>query len=308
MDTKACRLVGVILSAGIYQKIVKRDAFKGMPFASAKKYKCEKGRLTLTSKGILIECEHHWSKLLPISRFCFEAWNDKLEVKDYYGKLRFSFIIDNPESWNEAIQNMKTRWLGRVMMDANEREQRRPAELKNLFDIEPQGLKKLYEATRKEREEYERKNIRFNLVIQGQLEKVKNRKLRAFIIAHSYVAWYEWIKKLLYKIHKAKFGKGPANDNELMKFLDGYPSLKYLLHRPEWEVRPNQIRNCVSHERFFFDYRAGELVFMTKKEQRVPLRDFRWAINPMANLYGILLRSLADKATKGEVHYEPKVL
>jgi len=297
--------VGVIVSVEESEKIIKRDVFKGLTFASAKKYSCRKGKLTLTSRGLLIDCEHSWSRLLPISRFSFEVWDDNLDVSDHYGKLRFRFTVDNPEEWNEAIRNMIWKRFSGVLTDARERQRRMPAELKKLFDIEHEALKKLYRETRKEAEEYERKNIRFNLEIQDQLRKVKNRKLKAFIVAHSYVAWYEWIKKLLYKIHKAKLGKGPANDNELMKFLDDYPSLKSFLDKPEWEIRPNQIRNCVSHESFFFDYKASELVFMMRKEKRILLRDLWVGIFPIANLYGILLRSLEDKLTKGEIRYEP---
>ena len=297
--------VGVIVSVEESEKIIKRGAFKGLTFTSAKKYSCRKGKLTLTLRGLLIHCEHSWSKLFPISRFRFEVWDDNLDVSDrYYGKLCFRFSVDNPEEWSEAIQNVMWIWFKGVETDILERQRRMPAELKKLFDIDHEALKKLYRATRKEAEEYERKNIRFNLEIQEQLRKVKNRKLKAFIVAHSYVAWYEWIKKLLYKIHKAKLGKGPANDHELMKFLDDYPSLKGSLDKPEWEIRPNQIRNCVSHESFFFDYKASELVFMMRKEKRILLRDLWIGIFPIANLYGILLRSLEDKLTKGEVRYE----
>lgn len=89
-----------------------------------------------------------------------------------------------------------------------------------------------------------------------------------------------------------------------MKFLDGYPSWKVSLDTKEWGIRANQIRNCVSHEKFYFDYKTSELVFMAKKEKRVRLRDIRFKIYPMASFYATLLDSLKAKVTKGKVSHE----
>lgn len=289
------------------EKVVKKGAFKGLAYSSAKRYACNKGGLTLTTKNLLINCKGSWSKAFPISEIRLEAWDENLEVHDiWYGKLLFRFVVDKPKEWETAFQSVNKQLVRETMSRLHEMERKRPAELKNLFDMEPKALKKLYEDTQKERQEYERKNIRFNLDIQSRLEKVKNRELRAFIVAHSYVAWYEWTKNLLYRIYKAKFGKGPANDNELMNFLDNYPSWKALLDTPEWEIRPNQIRNCVAHERFYFDYKKAQLVFMAKKEKRVRLRDLKVKILPMSNFYATLLRSLEEKITKGEISYRSR--
>ena len=286
------------------EKVVKKGAFKGVAYSSAKRYTCEKGEITLTTKNLLIECEESWSKTFPIKEIRLEAWGGNLEVYDHwYGKLLFKLIIDEPNEWGEAFHKAIHDWAREIMKRVSENAKRRPTELRKLFDISPKALKKLYDGTRKERLQFERKNIGFNLDIQSLMERVKNRKLKAFIVAHSYVAWYEWTKRLLSKIYKAKLGKGPTNDEELMKFLDDYPSWKDSLDTTEWGIKANQIRNCVSHEKFYFDYKPSVLVFMAKQEKRVRLRDIEIKIYSMANFYSILLRSLEEKVAKGEISY-----
>ena len=289
------------------EKVVKKGAFKGVAYSSAKRYACEKGKLTLTTKNLLIDCEGIWSKSFPIKEIGLEARGESIEVYDrWYGRLLFKLIIDEPNEWEEAFHRVIMEWASEEMKRVREHLKKRPIELRKLLDISPDALKKLYDDTRKERLQFSRKNIRFNLDIQNLVDRGRNRKLKAFIIAHSYVAWYEWTKRLLSKIYKAKFGKGPRNDEELMKFLDDYRSLKVLLDTKEWGIGPNQIRNCVAHENFYFDYKHSELVFMVggKKEKRVRLRDLEIKVIPTSNLYATLLHSLKEKITKGEISYE----
>ena len=287
------------------EEIVKKGAFKGLAYSSAKRYTCKKGELILTTKNLLMNCEGSWSKVFPIREIRLEAWDENLEVRDiWYGKLLFKLIIDEPEEWEEAFHEVKSEWLSETMKRLWEKEKKRPIELKKLLDIKPEAVKKLYDDLQKERIQYERKNIRFNLDIQTLLEGTKNRKLKAFIVAHSYVAWYEWTKRLLSKIYKAKFGKGPANDRELIKFLDNFPSWKGYLDTTRWGISANQIRNCVSHEKFYFDYKNSGLVFMTKKEKRVRLRELRGGIYSLSHFYITLLKALKEKVTKGEISYK----
>lgn len=283
------------------EKVVRKGAFKGMAYSYAKRYACEKGELTLTTKNLLIDCEGKWSKAFPISEIHLSALNENLELRDWYDKLRFRLIIDGAKEWQEAFGKAKYERLNEIIIRAYELEKKAPMELKKLLDIEPETLKKLYDDLQKERIQFERKNIRFNMEVQMLYLRVKNRKLRAFIVAHSYVAWYEWTKRLLSKIYKAKFGKGPENDKELIDFLDDYPSWKGALDTTKWEIRANQIRNCVSHEKFYFDYKNSELVFMAKKEKRVRLRELRSEIYHLSHFYATLLRSLREKVTKGEI-------
>ena len=179
-----------------------------------------------------------------------------------------------------------------AMRRVSEAQEKRPIELRRMFDIGAERLKKLYLNTRRERARFEKKNIGFNLDVWDSLKELKNRKLKAFVVAHIYVAWYEWIKRLFNKIYRARFGRGPVDDRELLGFLDAYPTLKRSLDTTDWGVTANQIRNCVSHERFYFDYRSSELVFMTRKEKRVRLRDLWWRIHLLAHLYVELIRYL----------------
>lgn len=275
-----------------FGEVIKKGLFRRMAFSSAKEYSCDKGDLTLTSKGLIIKCENRWSKLLSFSLFRFSVSDKILEVRDLYNRPRFNFVIDESEEWQKAIQSLRMQEVTKLMKDMNEKDLKRPLELREIFDMKPEARKRLYKEIMKARQEYLLKNMKFNLHVYSQAHKVKDRKLKAFIVAHSYVAWYEWLKSVLYMIHKAKFGKGPKNDDELMKFLDNYPSWKFLMDTSRWDIKPNQMRNCVSHERFFFDYRTAELVFIAEKEKRVPLRDLTWKIFPMANFYSSLVNYL----------------
>ena len=286
------------------EKLVKRGVFKGLAYSSVKRYTCEKGELILTTENLCINCEGSWTKTFPNEEIRLETWRGTLEVRDFwYGKLRFKLIIDEPEKWKETFDKMRFKKSIEAYKRLYEEAEKRPKELEKLLDLSPKALRRLYDDTQKERQQYERKNIRFNLDIQMSwlYNGVKNRKLKAFIVAHSYVAWYEWTKRLLSKIYKAKFGKGPRNDEELMKFLEDCPSLKGFLDTTEWGIRANQIRNCVSHEKFYFDYKPSELVFMAKKEKRIRLRDLKTKILPMSHFYVTLLDSLKEKVSKGEV-------
>jgi hypothetical protein len=281
------------------EKIIKKGVFHRIAYSSAKKRTCEKGELVLTTKNLLINCEGSWTKAFPIREYIrLEAWDDNLEVYDGYARLRFRLIIDEPNQWKEALNKLTFERLSELFKRLFEDEEKRPMELKKLLDMSPEALKKLYDNLKKERMQFERKNIRFILDIQISHWGSKDRKLRAFIVAHSYVAWYEWTKRLLSKIYKAKFGKGPTNDGELIEFLEDYPSWKGYLDTTEWGIKANQIRNCVSHEKFYFDYKNSKLVFMTKTEKRIRLREVQRMILSMSHFYGAVLDALRKKVTK----------
>jgi len=253
-----------------------------------------------------VSCDGKWSKSFPIMRIFLYASDENLEVRDEYDKLRFKLAIDSPNEWMKARSEIVSERLSKLLIKAYKEDEKRPAEMKRLLDMNPTALEKLNNSLKKERLQFAKKNIRFNLDIQGLLyDGIKNRKLKAFIVAHSYVAWYEWSKRLFYKIYKAKFGKGPKDDEELMNFLDDYPSCNFL-NTTKWGVKANQIRNSVSHEKFYFDYKNSELVFMVKKEKRVRLVDLRDTILSMSHFYASLLTSLRDKVAK-ETSNEHKV-
>jgi hypothetical protein len=73
----------------------------------------------------------------------------------------------------------------------------------------------------------------------------------------------------------------------------------------EWGINANQIRNCVAHERFYYDYKHSELVFtVEKKEKRIRLRELRWRFISIAHTYATLIQSLKQKVETGKIHYE----
>jgi hypothetical protein len=288
------------------ENVIKRGEFNDVSYSCAKKYFCKKGQLTLTKNSLSIECKGTWSKVFPILNVDLRAEeNGLLVVYDitHYGRLFLKLMVDNPKEWETALNKVKNEEIEKYMHEFYQRESKEPEELERIFDISPELLRKLFDELRKEKISFENKNVLFNFYVQDLMRKVRNRKLQAFMVAHNYVAMYEWTKRFMSKIYKAKLGKGPTNDEELMIFLDDYPSWKYLLDTSEWDIKPNQIRNCVAHQKFYFDYRSSELVFMLGKEKRVPLNELRRMVGPMAHFYSTLLTSLKEKITTGKISY-----
>lgn len=78
-----------------------------------------------------------------------------------------------------------------------------------------------------------------------------------------------------------------------------------LLDTREWGIEANQIRNCVTHEKFYFDYKPSEIVFIVKinKEKRIRLRELQTVLYPMLHLHSTILGSVSEMVTKGEIAY-----
>jgi len=251
-------------------KLIKQGKFN-VRYSSAKKYQHEKGKLVLTSKSLLFIFNNNPIKPVKNHYIRLKVCDDCLEVYDSnYNKLKFKLLLDEPQDWKKIFDDIKWEKINRKIIGYHAIREQRQKELQNLFDMSSQALIKLYQDTAKEREQFQRKNIRFNLDIQSSYlyEGIKDRKLRAFVIAHSYVAWYEWIKRILQKLMRAKTGQGPKNDKELLDFLDDYPKLKQSIDTTDWELKPNRMRNCVAHEEFYFDYRLSELIFMDDDKEK----------------------------------------
>jgi hypothetical protein len=285
------------------EKVVKKGIFKGITYPNVKKYACEKGELTLTSRHLSINCEGKWKKTFRNWEIRLEANDRILEIHDnWYGKVRFRLIVDEPKEWLNEFEKIMFEDL-REAFENNIDENKILEEWKKLFDINPTTLKKTYDDIRKEMTQFRRKNLRFNLEIQRLVKILKHRKLKAYIVAHSYVAWYEWTKGLLSKIYKAKFGKGPENDEELIRFLGGYPSLVILsFFSEEWDIKANQIRNCVAHERFHYDYKNSEIVFIVNgKEKRIRLREIEFRLMSISHTYWDLLQFIKEKVKTGKI-------
>jgi hypothetical protein len=289
------------------EKVVKKGIFKGITYPSFKKYACDRGELTLTSKHLSINCEGKWKKTFQNWEIQLKAYDRILEIRGiWYNTLLFRLIVDGPEEWLKTFQKIRFEDVQKEF--ESEEWKKRPEEWKKLFDINPKALKKIHDDIQKEMTQFRRKNLRFNLEIQRLVRILKHGNLKTYIVAHSYVAWYEWTKGLLSKIYKAKFGRGPENDEELIKFLSGYPSLG-ILDTEEWEIKANQIRNCVAHERFHYDYRHSEIVFIVNgKEKRIRLREIESRLRFISRTYWKLLQFIEEKVEKGEISPSESIL
>ena len=108
-----------------------------------------------------------------------------LEVYDsYYNKLWFKLMVDEPHEWKQIFEWMKMEEINRMVVEMYVTEDKRQKELRELFDKSSQDLKILYRDRRKEREQFQRKNIRSNLEIQDSYlyERTKDRKLKAVVL------------------------------------------------------------------------------------------------------------------------------
>lgn len=265
-----------------------------MEYTCAKKYRCEKGELILTEQSFTVKCDNHWTKTLQTREIRFEAHEKSLEVRTiWYNKLLFTLIVDEPQEWKKVLDKLESLSIAK-MGESLVGETKEDSELKELLLIDDCKLRILHHKIKKQRQ-FDIKNIRFNLRIQDLLEKVTDRKLKAFIIAHCYVAWYEWTKKLFYEIYKAKQGRGPEDDDELQKFLTKYPRWNFL-STETWGIRANHIRNCVAHEKFYYDYGNSEIVFLVhKKETRLKLIEMKLKLFQLSTVYPKILVALREE-------------
>jgi hypothetical protein len=276
-------------------KVLKKGAFGGVKYACAKKYKCNEGELVLTQKDFTVNCRGNWSKVFRIDEVQFEVLDNCLEVRTiWYNKLVFTLLVDKPEEWKEALDKLRSDSLNKLVVDTFEREQNRKAEIDSLLQMDHPKIQSLYRKIRRHGQ-FDFKNIQFIGDIYNLFKRTKNRKLQAFIIAHCYVACYEWTKKLFYEIYKAKVGKGPANDEELKDFLANYPTWNFLT-MDTWDIRANAIRNCVAHEKFYYDYQNSDIVLVVNgKEKRLKLIEMRLELIQLFNFYDETQKALKQK-------------
>lgn len=284
------------------ERILKKGIFEQVEYSSSGKYSCNQWKLTLTQKHLQVDCRGSWSKTFENKEIGIELHDKTLEIYDFwYHRLLFRIVVNKADEWCKAYQDMVSEQHERWRSRWEERLEKAPNEWERLFDIDLPILRNVYDEIQEEQTKFRRKNILFNLDILKAARALNQRKLKAFIIAHNYVAWYEWTKRILGKIFKAKFGKGPSNDEQLLKFLEGYPSLG-ILNTKEWEIKANQIRNCVAHEKFYFDYTSSRLVFVVKnKEKRIRLRELELRCAQLSNTYWKLFEYLTEKITEGEI-------
>jgi len=143
----------------------------------------------LTRKHLSINCEGKWKKIFRNREIRLEACDRILEIRGiWYSSLLFRLIVDEAEEWLNAFEKVRfedvQKEYERIMEGGNNRTE----EWKKLFDINPKALRKIHDDIRKEMTQFRRKNLRFNLEIQRFLKILKHRKLKAYIVAHSYVA------------------------------------------------------------------------------------------------------------------------
>jgi len=287
------------------EEAIRRAYFQKVAFSSYKKLVCGEGELTLTLNRLLIDCKNSWSRSFPIDDIRLEGWDNNLEVREFHwGRLLFRLIIGDAEEWANVVRQIQYESAYRTLEEIEECNRKKPEELDKLFDIEQVALRGIVKDIRKKRLDFGQRNINFILGVQELTRTMNNRKLKAFILAHCYIAWYDWEKNLLLTIYKWKYGKGPNNDEELIKFFEeNFPSLG-ILNTRELGIKANQLRNCIAHEKFYYDYRCSELVLMvTGKLKRIPLREMQRRFLIMTSTYSMLIQSLKLKVDTGKIHY-----
>jgi hypothetical protein len=193
---------------------IRKGSFQKVAFSSAKKLTCDEGELTLTPERLSINCKRSWSRSFSIRDIRLEAWETNLEVYDFgYGKLLFRLIVNDAGEWEKTFRKLTSKYYAEIWKELEERQRKKPEELNKLFEVKPEILGKILGEIRKERLHFGEKNIDFVLKVQGLVETTNDRKLQAFILAHCYIAWYEWTKACFIKFTRGNSGK----DQEMMK-------------------------------------------------------------------------------------------
>ena len=107
---------------------------------------------------------------------------------------------------------------------------------------------------------------------------------------------------LLKDVYKYKTGKKPKSDEELLAYMNQFPRLNpFNNFTKQIGLNANQIRKCISHEKYYFDYKSSQLVFTNKKEFRVALKDFETLIVLLANFNKELEFYIKEIALNGKI-------
>lgn len=107
-----------------------------------------------------MNCNEKWTKTFDVDDIRLGVWEEKLIVEDsYHGKTLFKLEIDEPRVWLDVlakIEREKSRVLWNEILFGDEK---RSIEMEKLFDIGQEAIKKLYQDTLKEREQFLKKTF-----------------------------------------------------------------------------------------------------------------------------------------------------
>lgn len=279
------------------EPIIKSGSFDKVIYSSDKVADFP-GELVLTINHLYIK-SRRWSSAFFFDAIQMEERNGLLAIMKNSGRVLFKLQVKNAKEWQEISLKLFKKKVEIIWLEL-ELSQATPVDFSNLLDVGVERIKKMY--YKRQQNSVLKHNINFNISIMELLRNQKNRKLKSYMLAHSFATWYEWTKTRLNEIYKCKFGKGPMNDEELLKFMEQYPKLHpFAIFNEAYGINANQIRNCIAHEKYFFDYKNNELVFVFNRECRISLRDLEQVTFMLANFVTDLEVAIREVALTGEL-------
>ena len=199
--------------------------------------------------------------------------------------------------WTEKFIPLEIRQETRKLFNENLSFSKDPLDmLINMYPIHPKSLLYFAKLT------FEVKELDSKSILS------KYPSVSAHLVAHLYKTLYEYIKPILLQMYKAKFGKATNNSKELLTIFAGYSTLENLLQEKIQNIRANQIRNCIAHENYYFDYSDSSFVFLIhEKEVRIQSQNFVNAATNLVYLFGAFLCCLISPFSSSQTQVERRI-
>ena len=281
------------------EPILKKGTFNRILNSDDKQYTDSTGIIFLTKDHLHLQSKAGWTRELIFDNINITEEKEYLIIQKNLGGIILKLSVDNAKSWAEASKELALKKMEIQQVELELSFLSIPMQFNDFLNFNQASIYKMYA---KKRRLLSEKNAEFNLKIVSSLRHLENPWLKAYIIAHSFATWYESTKNLLKDIYKYKNGKGPKNDEELLAYMNQFPRLNpFNNFTKQIGLNANQIRKCIIHEKYYFDYKNNELVFTNKKQFKVALKDFETLIILLANFNRELEFYIKEIALNGKI-------
>jgi hypothetical protein len=278
---------------------LKKGTFDRILYSDNEKFADSVGEIVLTRDYLYLQSSAGWNEKFVFDNINVIEENGHLLIQKSLGGTLLKLSVDNAESWMEACKQLTLKKMEMQQVELELSFLSIPMQFNDFLNFNQSSIYKMYV---KKGRLLSQKNAEFNLKIVSSTRNIENRWLKAYIIAHSFATWYEWTKDLLKDIYKYKTGKKPKSDEELLGYMNQFPRLNpFNNFTKQIGLNANQIRKCIAHEKYYFDYKNSELVFNNKKEFRVALKDFETLIVLLANFNKELEFYIKEIALNGKI-------
>lgn len=278
---------------------LKKGVFYRILYSDDSKYADSEGEIILTRDQLYLQSKAGWMETFVFDSISIFEENGSLVVQKGLGGVILKLAVDDAADWAETCKQLALKKMEMQQVELELSFLSIPMQFNDFLNFNQASVYKMYV---KRGRLLNQKNAEFNLKIVSSTRGIENRWLKAYVVAHSFATWYEWTRDLLKDIYKYKTGRKPKSDEQLLAYMNQFPRLNpFNSFTKQIGLNANQIRKCIAHEKYYFDYKSGELVFTNKKEFRVALKDFETLIVLLANFNRELEFYIKEIALNGKI-------